>query len=170
MNSKVNEISRAVEYDDHRNAWMPFAATPALKIFPSPSYGEAVNVINGRNRRYVSAPCDQWLAPWQGKKRVLEFRWQEEQLISQAVIYFDNLEAAVSENPWRSHTRVSKRLVKDYTLIAETDAGKVVLCEVKNNRIRRAEHHFQPVKTKHISLEINDVYGDHVRVYEVNFF
>ena len=170
MALKVNEVCRAVEYDDHRAAWMPFAATPALKIFPAPDYGEAVNVINGRNRRYVSAPGDQWLAPWNRTRRQLDFVWEKEQTISRAVIYFDNLEADVSENPWRNRTRISKHLVKDYTLTAETADGKVVLCEVKNNRIRRAEHRFQPVKTKHISLEINDVYGDCVRVYEVNFF
>lgn len=167
-----SESAAAVEFDPHRNCWIPFDAQPALQLFPPPAYGEAVNVTNGFNRRWGTGPVDQWIAPFRGEPLHLEFRWDGPRTVGKAILFFDDLERTPDDNPWRCGRRFSPRLVRDYSIEVYEHGSWRPAVTVSDNRRRWRHHAFPAVKTDRVRLTVEAVHegGTEVRVCQVNLY
>ena len=167
-----SESAAAVEFDPHRNCWVPFDAQPALQLFPPPAYGEAVNVTNGFNRRWGTGPVDQWIAPFRGEPLHLEFRWDGPRTVGKAILFFDDLERTPDDNPWRCGRRFSPRLVRDYSIEVYEHGSWRPAVTVSDNRRRWRHHAFPAVKTDRVRLTVEAVHegGTEVRVCQVNLY
>ena len=171
MAKRRNETAVAAAYESHRDAWLPFAATPALRLYPEIPNGEAVNVVNGFNRRFGSAPGNMWQADFSGEPLTLRLKWKSPQKISRVVLFFDDLEPGPDDNPCRCGKRFSEKLVSDYSITAATPEGPREVAAVADNRRRRMEHRFPEVETDTLEIHILKVRGCHqARLYQVNVY
>lgn len=171
MAKRRNETAVAAAYESHRNAWLPFEATPALRLFPEVPYGEAVNVVNGFNRRFGSAPGNMWRADFTGEPLTLRLHWKQPRKMSRVVLYFDDLEPGPDDNPCRSGEQYSEKLVADYSVTVAAPEGRREVAAATGNRRRRMEHRFPEVETDTLEIRILKVRGcGQARLYQVNVY
>jgi len=140
-------------------------------LFPEVPYGEAVNVVNGFNRRFGSAPGNMWRADFTGEPLTLRLHWKQPRKMSRVVLYFDDLEPGPDDNPCRGGKQYSEKLVADYSVTVAVPEGRREVAAATGNRRRRMEHRFPEVETDTLEIRILKVRGcGQARIYQVNVY
>ena len=167
---KKNPMVEMVEQSHYRNEWRLVDAVPAIRLTPSPSLGEAQNIVNGFHRRFSRGPTNMWISdPMLGMPQDVSFTWSEAQLFDEIRLTFDNLTAFRHDQPWENGTRVLPFLVKAYAVdIWKNGEWHELLNECCNIHRFRC-HSFAPVSTHKLRLRILSTHGagEAARVYQI---
>jgi hypothetical protein len=180
-NETNSEIKMAVEdrfYDfarfvtDAGSEYEADARCPVFEISPAPVYAEAINLINGINRRFSYNPVRMWQSdPALELPQSVIFSWDEPQKISSVQIAFDSIERTYREMPLDCGKRVSDILVREYDIEAFINGEWELAAEEKDNYRRFRRHTFKNLKTNMLRLTVRRTWnGGNARVYEVRIY
>ena len=98
------------------------------KLSPAPLYGEAIQILNGQNRRFSENPHNMWHPV--SLPADITLSWETPVTVEEARITFDTLERTAWEMPYENNTRVSPQCVKKFHLAFYLDGKEVyVHCE-----------------------------------------
>ncbi|UCH34817.1 MAG: FAD-dependent oxidoreductase, partial [Armatimonadota bacterium] len=145
----------------------------AIRIQPRPVHGEAMNVINGYNRRFCTNPVDMWMsAPGAPLPQSVVLEWPEPVRLGRVHLTFDTLNRSYLGMPFNCGGRVSEMCARDYSLEAEVDGEWRTLVEERGNYRRFRVHEFAPVTASRLRLTIRAANGDGwgARVYEIRAY
>jgi hypothetical protein len=165
------EIAAMVEHSHHAERWLPLAARPTLKLMPPPRLGEAVTVIDGCKQRLSRAPLHLWLSsPDEDFPQDLTLTWEQPQVLTGAVVIFDNLCENRQQYPWEEGPRALPILVKSYELAVCSEGAWRVLVRETDNVHRFRSHAFaDAVTAEALRLRVLETHGGGrgARVYEI---
>lgn len=83
------------------------------KLYPTPLYGEAIQIVNGKNRRFSENPQNMWHPTTLPADITLS--WENNISAEQIRITFDTLEKTAHERPFECGKRASDQCVKKFT-------------------------------------------------------
>ena len=164
------EICEMVEHSHHDTCWHGLGTMGAMRLSPTVSLGEAVNVTNGYHRRFSRGPTNMWMSrTGDALPQEITLTWDEPVCMGRVDITFDNLTAKRADNPWESGERVLPMLAKAYDLSARVEGEWVCLAEEDGNVHRLRTHLFDPVLAQQLRLRIRETHGGNgqARVYQV---
>jgi len=145
-----------------------------VKIEPRPLYGEAVNIVNGFNRRIGRCPVNMWISKrGEALPQWVELDFGRPVKIGAVHIAFDAMYEHYRLMPFNCDKRVSEMLVKDYEIAASCAGERRVLAEVEENYNRFRVHRFDPVEAVKLRLTVRAVHGGSdwpARVYEIRAY
>ena len=150
--------------------YVTVAESHLFKISPRPLYGEAVNVINGYNRRFATNPVNMWISKrGEPLPQSLILDFGELKSFHQVNLTFDTLYRAYREMPFNSDKDISEMCVKDYSLEIWNGASWKSIVEIADNYRRHRVHIFDPVSASKLRLTVKAMNGAEwtARVYEV---
>ncbi len=102
-----------------------------LHVYPTPLYGEAVQVINGINRRFSENPMNMWRPKALPARITLD--WDSSVSAHEIHITFDTLERAAIDMPYESNHRASGQCVKCFRLKLLRNSDTVFETEQTNH-------------------------------------
>jgi hypothetical protein len=171
LSPERHETARMVEHSHHDSCWHGVDAMMAMRLNPSPSLGEAANVINGFHRRFSRGPANLWISGEPVPQDIV-LEWSDPVRLSRLELTFDNLTPTRAENPWESGERVHPMLTKAYEVSVSIDAGWTTLVREENNIHRFRTQELDPVTTRRLRLRVLDTHGGGglARVYQISAF
>jgi len=165
--------------DFARRCWVPTSARDyetdadahCFRLNPAPPYGEAVNVINGWNRRFCTNPVNAWIAE-PGLPQTLTLEWDEPVACNTVHLVFDTLTRAYPSMPFNRGERASPMCVKAYDLHARVRDEWVLIGQETENFRRRRVHSFDRVFAEAVRLTVCSVWDERhsARVYEMRVY
>ena len=153
--------------------YITVAESHLFKISPRPMYGEAVNVINGYNRRFATNPVNMWIAKrGEPLPQSLMLNFREPKSFGKICLTFDTLYRAYREMPFNCNKRVSEMCVKDYDVEVWDGSSWQNIVMVKDNYRRHRVHSFDSVTASQVKLTVKAMNGEGwtARVYEVRVY
>ena len=147
--------------------------THLFKLSPRPLYGEAVNVINGYNRRFATNPVNMWISkPGEPLPQSLILDFGEPKSFCQVNLTFDTFYRTYREMPFNCDKEVSEMCVKDYALEIWDGKSWKSIVEVADNYRRHRVHKFDRVTASKLRLTVKATNGAGwtARVYEVRVY
>lgn len=129
--SYMRDIRGVVTSEDGSEAYLVGPSSVFAKIFPTPCYGEASQVLNGYNRRFSENPQNMWL-PAQ-LPADLTLSWDETVKASEVHITFDTLERSAWDMPYENNRRASGQCVKRFRLSLIQNEKEVYTVEQENH-------------------------------------
>jgi len=144
-----------------------------FKISPRPLHGEAVNVINGYNRRFTTNPVNMWISkPGEPLPQNLTLDFGEPKSFCQVNLTFDTFYRTYREMPFNCDKEVSEMCVQDYTLEIWDGVSWKVIVDVTDNYRRHRAHKFNRVTASKLRLTVKAINGPGwtARVYEVRVY
>ncbi len=160
-----------------------FQIWPDAQLFalePAPLYGEAVNVVNGWNRRFSTNPVNMWLSDVdQPLPQWIALQWEEPQRFDVVQITFDTMRRGYRKMPINTvEMGASGMCVRDYDLevhevgAADGEEWHPVHAE-RGNYLRHRVHRLPEIQeTDGLRLVVratNEI-GWQVRIYEVRVY
>ena len=116
-NSELRSYMRRVTGITEKNDEEKYNVRPEstfAKLYPTPLYGEAIQVINGQNRRFSENPQNMWHP--ESLPADITLTWDEKITAEQVRITFDTLERTAHEMPFECGKRASDQCVKKFTV------------------------------------------------------
>lgn len=141
-----------------------------FRIYPRPSHGEAVNIINGHNRRYGKTPANMWIAEeGAALPQWVELDFGEDREFNRIQITFDGLYEHSYLMPYNTDKRVSEMMVSDYEIQILKGGDWRTIVQVENNYNRHRIHTFPNVISRKVRLVCTAMNSDSYspRVYEI---
>ncbi|OGV71992.1 MAG: hypothetical protein A3K19_22140 [Lentisphaerae bacterium RIFOXYB12_FULL_65_16] len=145
----------------------------AFRLSPAPRYGEAVNVINGHNRRYSTNPVNAWLSDFDAPlPQSITLEFPEPCDVARVHLTFDTIERCYHEAPINCNERAARRCVADYRVEVRTGAGWEEVVAESDNRQRWRVHRFAARRAEALRLTVLRVHDPRhrARVYEIRAY
>lgn len=115
-NSELRSYMRSISGTSKKNDEESYIVRPEstfAKLYPTPLYGEAIQIVNGKNRRFSENPQNMWHPTTLPADITLS--WENNISAEQIRITFDTLERTAHEMPFECRKRVSDQCVKKFT-------------------------------------------------------
>ena len=144
-----------------------------FRILPSPTYGEAHNIVNGWNRRFSTNPVNVWMSDRNKSfPQHLTLSWDKPVTFSKVQITFDTLCRSYRDMPFNSEQEVSPMCVRDYQLQIKMNGKWQIIASVSDNHHRWRVHKFDPVVTKQIRIVVKSAWNNDysARIYEIRVY
>ena len=167
--SYMRDIRDVVTLEDGSEAYLVGPGSVFARIYPTPCYGEACQVLNGCNRRFSENPQNMWL-PAQ-LPADLTLSWDEAISASEVHITFDTLERVAWDMPYENNSRASGQCVKRFRL-SLVQNGKTVYTAEQENHNRLAVLSFPKQQFDQLVLTVLETW-DPARlpgVYEIRVY
>jgi len=139
--------------------------------------GAPAQVIDGHVRDVPGEWKHRWGALLEGREAALTLEWDEEIELSEVQLTFDtgfHRELTLSAQDGRSakmHRCPQPETVREYVLAAVVDGEEQVLAAVDGNYQRLVRHHFDPIRTRRLTLKVQATNGSkEARVFEVRCY
>ena len=145
----------------------------AFAIRPAPLYGEAIDVIDGWNRRFSTNPVHAWLADFDAPlPQSIELAFPTAAEVASVQLTFDTIDRAYQDAPINCDEAHARRCVSAYRLEAATADGWTALAEETDNFQRWRVHRFAPVRADRLRLVVLAMRDPRyrARVYEIRAY
>lgn len=165
-------FARRLERTAAAESWSAAGDAHLFSLDPAPAYGEAVNVINGWNRRWSTNPLHAWQAAETGEQW-LQLAWPAAVDLAELRVTFDTLTRAYQEMPFDCEQRVSPMCVRDYRWeVRGADGGWQTVATERDNYSRLRVHCLTPCRVTAARLVVERVWDETIRarVYEVRAY
>ena len=139
-------------------------------LYPTPLFGEAIQVINGKNRRFSENPLNMWQP--QKLPADLTLSWDEKITAEQVRITFDTLERTAHEMPYECGKRASDQCVKKYTLELFDGKEQVFVFTEKCNHNRLSVINFPECAFDKLVLTVEELWNSErlAGIYEIRVY
>ena len=170
VNHSHFDFCRRATFTEGDTSYRSYYEGMAFNISPAPYYGEAVNVIDGVNRRWATNPVHAWIAETNTPQGIT-LSWDEAKEFNTVQITFDTFTRAYSRMPLDCREKVSNILVKHYTLEALTEGGWQKVYEKDDNYNRFNRVTLPDIKAEKLRLNVLETWGGgEARVYEIRVY
>lgn len=165
-----------VEYPDPHSpcACLPHSKRMMVELDPTPSVGEAGNIINGFHRRFSTAPTNMWIArPEEPLPQAVTLLLPNETPCDTVEITFDTLYDDYNDMPHNFGPRAAGMCVKDYSVEIRVHGEWEKVATIKGNYHRRRNHHFatKTIDALRIVVDaVNESSRFSARIYEVRLY
>ena len=145
-----------------------------FRISPRPNYGDAANVVNGKNRRYSTNPVNMWISG-RGESLPQSVTLDFGRMVSLSRVHltFDSMYRTYRETPFNNEDlNVAGMVPREYEVELGSGGGMTRVVSERDNYRRFRIHEFPPTSARRLRLNIKSTNeeGWQARVYEIRAY
>lgn len=170
LSSESYDFCRRAELSDGAAGYEGYFDSHSYTISPAPKYCEPENIINGVSRRWSTNPVYMWRSK-DSLPQSIELEWNGDIEFNTVNITFDSLTHSYVNMPLDCAERVSKLLVKHYTVEVYEKGEWKTAFEKDDNYHRFNSISIERVKAQKLRVNVLETWGiPDARIYEIRVY